>query len=91
MHEKDDTACHVIEGFNPAELFGKGFNLGCADLIPGGGGPKRFRFASACARQGWASRLQRGDDSPAAGERDQAFGGVCVFCLGPSDQGIAWL
>jgi hypothetical protein len=36
MHEKDDTACHVIEGFNPAELFGKGFNLGCADLIQGG-------------------------------------------------------
>lgn len=36
MNEQDKAAGQVIQGFNPAELFGKGFNLGCADLIQGG-------------------------------------------------------
>lgn len=37
MNEREDKAAgHVIRGFNPTELFGKGFNLGCADLIQGG-------------------------------------------------------
>ncbi|MFM0131224.1 CHAT domain-containing protein [Paraburkholderia sediminicola] len=36
MNEQDKAASHVIQGFNPAELFGKGFDLGCADLIQGG-------------------------------------------------------
>ena len=33
--EKNKAADHIVQGFNPAELFGKGFNLGCADLIQG--------------------------------------------------------
>lgn len=36
MNEQNKDAGHVIQGFNPAELFGKGFHLGCADLIQGG-------------------------------------------------------
>jgi len=36
MNEQDKGSGHVIDGFNPAELFGKGFNLGCVDLIQGG-------------------------------------------------------
>lgn len=36
MNEQDKAASHQIQGFNPAELFGKGFDLGCADLIQGG-------------------------------------------------------
>lgn len=40
MDKQDKTAGHVIGGFNPAELFGKGFNLGCADLIQGGSFPE---------------------------------------------------
>jgi hypothetical protein len=36
MNEQDKAAGHTIQGFDPAELFGKGFNLGCADLIQGG-------------------------------------------------------
>lgn len=36
MNNQDQAAGHVIEGFNPAKLFGNGFNLGCADLIQGG-------------------------------------------------------
>ncbi|AIV53466.1 CHAT domain protein [Burkholderia pseudomallei MSHR1153] len=34
MNEQDKG--HVIHGFNPADLFGKGFDVGCADLIQGG-------------------------------------------------------
>lgn len=34
MNEQDKD--HVIHGFNPADLFGKGFDVGCADLIQGG-------------------------------------------------------
>lgn len=36
MDKQNKAAGHIVEGFNPAELFGKGFNLGCADLIQGG-------------------------------------------------------
>ena len=36
MDEPDKVAGHVITGFNPAELFGKGINLGCVDLMQGG-------------------------------------------------------
>lgn len=36
MEEQGKAAGHVIRGFNPADLFGKGFSLGCADLIQGG-------------------------------------------------------
>ena len=36
MNEEGKAAGRVIEGFDPAALFGKGFNLGCADLIQGG-------------------------------------------------------
>lgn len=36
MDEQEEEVGHIIQGFNPAELFGKGFNLGCADLIQGG-------------------------------------------------------
>lgn len=40
MVEQGENAGHVIKGFNPVELFGKGFNLGCADLIQGGSFPE---------------------------------------------------
>lgn len=36
MDKQNKVAGHIVEGFNPAELFGKGFNLCCADLIQGG-------------------------------------------------------
>ncbi|APC14914.1 hypothetical protein BLL42_03970 [Pseudomonas frederiksbergensis] len=36
MDEQGAVTEHVVQGFNPAELFGKGLNLGSADLIQGG-------------------------------------------------------
>ncbi len=36
MDKKNKATNHVLQGFNPAELFGRGFDLGCADLIQGG-------------------------------------------------------
>lgn len=44
MSEQDRAPTHVIQGFNPAELFGNGFDLGCVDLIQGG------TFAEAVGR-----------------------------------------
>ncbi|WP_440215875.1 CHAT domain-containing protein [Chromobacterium piscinae] len=36
MDEQNKASDHVVQGFNPAELFGKGFSLGSVDLIQGG-------------------------------------------------------
>ncbi|MFH7422662.1 hypothetical protein RA276_29070, partial [Pseudomonas syringae pv. tagetis] len=36
MDEQVTATKHVIQGFNTATLYGKGFNLGSADLIQGG-------------------------------------------------------
>lgn len=34
--QEHEPSNRVIQGFDPAVLFGKGFNVGCADLIQGG-------------------------------------------------------
>lgn len=36
MSEQNKAADHVIQGFNPALLFGKGLGMGSVDLIQGG-------------------------------------------------------
>lgn len=36
MDEQVTATKHVIQGFNPATIYGKGFDLGTADLIQGG-------------------------------------------------------
>ncbi|MDE1713569.1 CHAT domain-containing protein (plasmid) [Chromobacterium amazonense] len=36
MDEQNEATNHAVQGFNPAQLFGKGFNIGSADLIQGG-------------------------------------------------------